>query len=69
MAFDGTLLNRPSDPSGERSVAESLNLFYYGVVRAPSCPCDVVSPNGDGVDDRQTLAYKLVAPVDASTRA
>ena len=61
MAFDGKLLNRPSDRSGERAVAEALTLFYYGVF-APSLPARVLSPNADGVDDTQTLAYKLVRP-------
>jgi Phosphodiester glycosidase len=59
MAFDGKLLNRPSDPSGERAVAEALTYYYYGVY-APAPPSRVVSPNADGVDDAQTLAYKLV---------
>ena len=31
LAFDGTLLNRPSDPRGERDVSTSLQLMYYGV--------------------------------------
>jgi hypothetical protein len=31
MAFDGKLLNRPSDPGGERAVAEALTVFYDGV--------------------------------------
>jgi hypothetical protein len=61
MAFEGTLLNRPSDPGGERAVAESLNIHYYGV-HAPELPEAVISPNGDGVAERQTLAYKLVRP-------
>jgi len=61
MAFDGKLLNRPSDPGGERAVAESLTLFYYGVY-APALPARVLSPNADGVDDTQTFAYKLVRP-------
>jgi hypothetical protein len=61
MAFDGTLLNRPSDPGGERAVAEALTLFYYGVY-APALPARVLSPNADGVDDTQTFAYKLVRP-------
>ena len=61
MAFDGKLLNRPSDPGGERAVAEALTLFYYGVY-APALPSRVLSPNADGVDDVQTLAYKLVRP-------
>ena len=67
MAFEGELLNRPSDLSGERSVAESLNLFYYGV-QAPELPVDVVSPNGDGVNERQTLAYKIVRPSTVNAR-
>jgi hypothetical protein len=61
MAFDGKLLNRPSDSGGERSVAEALTLFYYGVY-APAPPARVLSPNADGVDDTQTFAYKLVRP-------
>jgi flagellar hook assembly protein FlgD len=61
MAFEGSLLNRPSDPGGERAVAEALLVFYYGVY-APPPSAAVVSPNGDGADDQQTLAYKLVRP-------
>ena len=61
MAFDGKLLNRPSDPGGERAIAEALTLFYYGVY-APALPARVLSPNADGVDDTQALAYKLVRP-------
>ena len=61
MAFEGTLLNRPSDPGGERAVSESLSILYYGV-HAPELPEAVVSPNGDGAGDRQTLTYKLVRP-------
>ena len=60
LAFDGTLLNRPSDPGGERPVSTSLQLMYYGAVVAPPVP--VVSPNGDGVDETQRLSYKVVAP-------
>jgi hypothetical protein len=61
MAFDGKLLNRPSDPGGERAVAEALTVFYYGVY-APALPARVLSPNADGVDDAQTFAYKVVRP-------
>ena len=61
MAFDGKLLNRPSDPGGERSVAESLDVLYTGVY-APPPTLPVVSPNGDGVGERQVLAYKVVRP-------
>jgi Phosphodiester glycosidase len=61
MAFDGKLLNRPSDPGGERPVAEALALYYYGVYAAAP-PSRFLSPNGDGVDDQQTFSYKLVRP-------
>jgi hypothetical protein len=66
VAFDGKLLNRPSDPGGERAVAESLSIFYTGVY-APPPALPVVSPNGDGVGERQALSYKVVRPssVDA----
>jgi hypothetical protein len=61
MAFDGKLLNRPSDPGGERAVAEALLLFYYGVY-APALPEPVLSPDGDGVADSESFSYKLVRP-------
>jgi hypothetical protein len=61
MAFDGKLLNRPSDPSGERAVAETLAILYTGVY-APPPTLPVVSPNGDGIAERQQLAYKVVSP-------
>jgi len=61
MAFDGKLINRPSDPAGERGVADGLFVFYYGV-QAPSPTADVVSPNGDGIDEAQQLSFKVVRP-------
>jgi phosphodiester glycosidase len=61
MAFDGRVLNRPSDSSGERAVAETLAVMYTGVY-APPPTLSVISPNGDGTDERQTLAFKLVRP-------
>ena len=61
MAFDGKLLNRPSDPTGERLVAETLAILYTGVY-APPPALPVVSPNGDGVDEQQQLSYKVVRP-------
>jgi hypothetical protein len=64
MAFDGQLLSRPSDTGGERMVAESLNVMYYGVY-APQ-PELSFSPNGDGAGDRQTLSYKIVRPSTVS---
>ena len=68
MAFDGKLLNRPSDRAGERAVAEALTLLYYGVY-APTPPSRVVSPNADGIDDAQTLVYKLVRPSTVTATA
>ena len=60
LAFDGTVLNAPSD-GRERPVATALMLQYYGVyVRAPLET--VVSPNGDGVDDTQKLSFRVVRP-------
>ena len=59
MAFDGELMNRPSDPRGERPVADGLFAFYYGV-HAPEPPEAVVSPNGDAVGEAQSLSFKLV---------
>jgi hypothetical protein len=61
MAFDGKLLNRPSDPGGERSVAETLAVLYTGVY-APLPSYPVISPNGDGIAERQQLSYKVVSP-------
>jgi hypothetical protein len=65
LAFNGELLNRPSDPGGERPTSTSLQLAYYGVY-APS-PQPVISPNGDGVDEVQrALTYKVVRPSDVT---
>jgi hypothetical protein len=61
MAFDGALLNRPSDPGGERSIAGGLFVLYNGVVALPP-EQEVVSPNGDAFAESQSLAYKLVRP-------
>jgi Phosphodiester glycosidase len=60
MAFDGTLLTRPAAKT-EQPVGDALILSYTGIyAAAPSS--DVVSPNGDGVDDSETFTYKLVSP-------
>ncbi len=61
MAFDGKVLNRPSDPSGERAVSEGLFVLYNGVYAAPPTEA-VLSPNGDGVSEVQAFAYKLTRP-------
>jgi flagellar hook assembly protein FlgD len=58
MAFDGKLLSRPSDTGGERMVAESLLVSYYGVYAPQLEPS--FSPNGDGAGDKQMLSFKLV---------
>ena len=61
MAFDGRLLNRPSDPGGEREVSEGLFVFYTGTYVAPPAE-PVLSPNGDGTAETQSFIYKLVRP-------
>ena len=60
MAFEGTVLNSPSD-GRERAVSTALMLQYYGVYAPPPLEA-VVSPNGDGVAEEQRLAYKVVRP-------
>jgi hypothetical protein len=58
VALDGTVLNHPSDRGGERPVAEALVVTYDGVY-APF-PDPLLSPNGDGIAEVETLSYKLV---------
>jgi hypothetical protein len=58
MAFDGDLLTRPSSGT-EQPIADALVLAYSGVYAAPPS-VDVVSPNGDGVDDTETFTVKVV---------
>jgi hypothetical protein len=65
MAFDGKLLSRPSDPGGERSVKETIALAYSGVY-VPPPPLATISPNGDGIAERQTLTYKVVRQSDVT---
>jgi hypothetical protein len=59
MAFEGALLNRPSD-GHERSIATAVMLLYRGVFAAE--PPALVSPTGDGVADTPELEYKVVRP-------
>ena len=61
MAFDGNLLNRPSDSGGERAVAETLALMYKGVY-TPPLALSVISPAGGGLPSQETLTYKIVRP-------
>jgi hypothetical protein len=58
LAFNGLVLNRPSD-GHERPLADSLQLTYIGVyARRPRWP--TFSPNGDGDMDVQRLFAKFV---------
>jgi hypothetical protein len=59
VAFDGQLLNRPSDAGGERLVKEALLIQYFGVYAAPP-PLALV--NGDPGKGTQSLSYKIVRP-------
>ena len=59
VAFDGQLLNRPSDPSGERAVKEALLVQYFGVF-APQLPLPLL--NGDPARSFEPLSYKIVRP-------
>jgi hypothetical protein len=59
VAFDGQLLNKPSDPGGEALVKEALLIQYYGVYAAPP-PLALV--NGDPGKGAQSLSYKIVRP-------
>ena len=49
LAFDGRVLNTPSD-GAPRAVADGLFLHYYGVYARPLTG-SILSPNGDGVSD------------------
>jgi hypothetical protein len=60
VAFDGSVLNWPSDPSGERPVGEALVIGYTGVYVPQLAP--TLSPNGDGSNEQEALPYKLVRP-------
>jgi hypothetical protein len=59
LAFDGAVLNRPSD-GRERAVGSALVFHYAGAFLPP--PVAQVSPNGDGVADTQTLSYRISEP-------
>jgi Phosphodiester glycosidase len=60
LAFDGQLLTRPSGGIAPK-VADALVLSYTGIYAAPpSTP--VLSPNGDGVGDLESLSYRVANP-------
>jgi hypothetical protein len=66
LAFDGRILNTPSD-GAERTVSTALMMLYYGAyAREPRF--GVVSPNGDGFAEEQRLAYKIVRPSMVAAR-
>jgi Phosphodiester glycosidase/FlgD Ig-like domain len=60
LAFQGNVLNRPSD-GAPRSVAEGLFVFYYGIY-SPRPSRTLITPNGDALGERTTLAAKVVRP-------
>jgi hypothetical protein len=60
IAFDGSLLTRPSSRAAPK-VSDALVLSYSGVYAAPPSTT-VLSPNGDGVGDTETLLYRVVRP-------
>ena len=66
LAFDGRVLNRPSD-GAERSVADGLFVFFYGAY-APKPRLPVFSPNGDGVADVQRVSVKVVRRSQVNVR-
>jgi flagellar hook assembly protein FlgD len=57
MAFEGDLLNRPTE--GERAIADALMLMYTGVQAYPVLPA-VLAPGTPA--EAVALAYKLVRP-------
>ena len=66
LAFDGRVLNSPSD-GAPRRVANGLFVHYYGIY-APKPSRAILSPNGDGVGDRKALAAKIVRRSDIRLR-
>ncbi len=66
LAFDGRVLNRPSD-GAPRLVSNALFLEYYGVY-APRVGGPPLSPNGDGVADSKLLGAKVVRPSSVELR-
>jgi hypothetical protein len=60
IVFDGTLLTRPAKGLVPK-VSDALVLSYTGVYAAPPSAL-VLSPNGDGAGDTETLAYRLARP-------
>ena len=59
VAFDGQLLNKPSNPGGERAVKEALLVQYFGVY-APPLPLPLLT--GEAGKTQEQLSYKIVRP-------
>ena len=66
LAFDGDVLNHPSD-GAERPVADALMVLYYGIYARPP-RLSLYSPNGDGIADVQRLYAKVVRRSDVKLR-
>ena len=66
LAFDGQVLNRPSDGQ-ERMVSNALMLQYFGAYLPPPAE-EVVSPNGDGAAETQELGYRVVRPSEVTVK-
>lgn len=66
LAFEGAVLNRPSE-GRERLVSNALMLQYFGVYAPPTAEA-VVSPNGDGAAETQTLSFKVVRPSNVTVK-
>jgi flagellar hook assembly protein FlgD len=62
IAFNGELLTRPAGGAAAK-LSDALVLSYSGVYAAPPS-ASVLSPNGDGADDSETLAFQLARPSD-----
>jgi hypothetical protein len=69
VAFDAQLLNRPSDPGGERAVKEALLVQYFGAYAAP-LPLPLlngdagrmVEPLTDKIVRQSTVTAQLIGP-------
>jgi hypothetical protein len=62
LVFDGKLLTRPLGKVTPK-VSDALVLSYSGVYAAPPSTA-VLSPNGDGVGDTETLYFRVVRRSD-----
>jgi exopolysaccharide biosynthesis protein len=60
LAFDGGVLNTPSDARGERPVADGLMVSYQGVYLQP--PGRAPDVAGGGASAPMSLRYKVVRP-------